>query len=367
MKILVDGLPRTTGGIGTLIMNIVNYSASHSDDNIEFDFLISETSGYLDYLNSNGKNYYVVPSLKHPFKYGLSILRLLSVNNYDYLWFNNTSKVNVILPFLAKNYGNAKIISHSHGVKMEETGFKRLLFHLFELLNERIMYSLIDIPFACSNASADYYYKNKEMRSLTKIISNGIDTDLFKFSYEKRCEIRDYLGINEDEILLGAVGRLTPVKNYSFLISLLKTLEHEYKLIIIGEGELKQTLNQQIYDFNLEERCILLGKTSNVQDYLSAMDYFLMPSLHEGLPFSLVEAQCSGLPCVVSNAVSTESKITDLVTFLPIDTVEDWADYLHITEPCKGRYDYFKILKQSNYSIETTYEKFISSIIKVEK
>ena len=362
MRILVDGMPRTIGGIGSLILSIAEVAKIRNDD-ISFDFIISEHSEYIPILKKKGYTYFIVPRFKDLKKYKKCITDIFKNYRYDYLWFNNTSKVNIVLPETAKRIGGTRIITHPHGVDYEEKGFKKRVFKIVSLLHEKRMFSLIDVPFTCSEQAADVYYKhNKKIRESTKVIRNGIFAPEFAFSMEKRIKIRTELGVSENDIVLGAVGRLTKVKNYSFLIDLLNNLPNHYKLIIIGEGEDYDVLKDQILKMKETDRCSLLGKKSNINEYLSAMDFFLMPSFNEGMPYSIVEAQASGLRCIVSDTLSRDLAITDLVDFASISDPKQWINYIKNSNNAINRFDYVDRIIDAGYSIENSYDVFIDSL-----
>lgn len=363
MRIIVDGIPRTVGGIGSLILNLAEFSKAAGDgDKITFEFIISVRSAYVPILEEKGYAYHVAPAVSEVGKYRRFVEKLFSENAYDYLWFNNTSKVNLILPSAAKRR-DVKVIAHTHGVNIEETGVKRLAFQALNRLNRRRMFSLIDVPLACSGAAADVYYAgSRALREQTAIITNGIETERFRYSAEKRRALRAEMGLGEREILLGAVGRLTAVKNYPLIIRMLSALDDRYRLIILGVGEDQAALQALIEELGLQGRCSLLGKRENVPDYLSAMDYFLIPSINEGMPFSVIEAQCAGLPCLVADTLTREVAITDRVRFLPIDGSEVWAKAIREGAPGGDREAYAPMVAKAGYSIEETYRSFIMKL-----
>ena len=366
MKILVDGMPRTVGGIGSLILNIAEVAKNRNDD-VSFDFIISDHSAYIPVLEEKGYKYFVAPRVKDTQKYREYISDIFENNKYDYLWFNNTSKVNVILPDIAKSKGGAKIITHPHGVDFEEKGLKRLVFKLLNKVNEAKLFSLIDVPLACSEEAADVYYKhNKKLREETIVVHNGIFVSNFSFSEEIRNKIRAELNLLNSDILLGAVGRLTKVKNYQFLIELIKHLPSHYKLIILGEGEEYRVLQQQIIDGKVIDRCRLLGKKDNVNEYLSAMDCFLMPSFNEGMPYSIIEAQANGLHCVISDTLSQEMAITDLVSYVSLNDMSGWINLIDKCCCKQDRSSYTERIREAGYSIEDSYDLFLSSLRAVE-
>ena len=155
MKILVDGLPANCGGIGTLIINLITFNKYKANgDKILFEFLVPIGSEYIEFLKNEEYCYYEVPRIfsKH---YKSKIKWIFENNKYDYVWINNTSKVNITLPRIAKK-NKAIVITHSHGVASEATGVKSFLFSIFEFIYGKEFCSYIDIPFACSELSADF-------------------------------------------------------------------------------------------------------------------------------------------------------------------------------------------------------------------
>ena len=163
------------------------------------------------------------------------------------------------------------------------------------------------------------------------ILKNGVDLKKFAPSPQMRQEMRRRLGIADDEIVFGHVGRFSYQKNHQFLISVLKRAVErgaKVKLVAVGSGETMEEVKAACIASGLEERVIFVGNTANVCDYYSAMDVFLLPSRFEGLPIVGVEAQASGLPCIFSAAVTREVALSPNVTFLPIgDGDEDrWAE-----------------------------------------
>lgn len=363
IKILVDGLPKSSGGIGTLLINLVRYNDEIGNrDKFQFDFLIPENSEYIPVLKKNKYVFYQVPKITSV-SYKKTIETILKKTKYDYLWINNTSKVNILLPRMAKIVNKTKIISHVHGVSTESHGLKGMCFKLIEDFQGDKYCQLIDIPLACSVAASQYFYPEYLLKKC-KIVSNGIFCGKYLFNYNSRLEKRCELQFSEKDKVLGAVGRLTRVKNIGFLLNVVKKLTDEYKLIVLGDGEDRNILESKINLLNLDDRVRLLGNKDNVADYLCAMDIFVMPSLNEGMPFSLIEAQASGLPCVVSTGVAQETDLTGSVFFEDIDDENKWADRIKIIRTnTENRMAYNLKIKEVGYSIEESYRIFIENLL----
>lgn len=364
MRILVTGLSKEKGGIGTLLMNFAKCNLlMEKDHRLELEFIVPKESEYINILADEGYPYYECPRILNVFSYYTTIKEILSKKTYDYVWINNTSKIDMILPKLAKKNPQTRIIQHSHGIDMEEKGIKRFVFLTIEQLFGEKYETYIDIPLACSNASADYFYRSKELRSRCVILGNGIFTDKFKYNQQKRIEIRSEMRIRDDDILIGAVGRLTNVKNYPFLIRLISTLPPHFKGVIVGGGEDRTILTEMILQENLSDRFFLIGNKDNVEDYYSAMDIFAMPSFNEGLPFSIIEAQTSGLTCIASTGISKECDLTSNVSFIDINQPGEWVRYCqNYSLSASTRTDLCEKIKEKGYSIEETYRIFLDVI-----
>ena len=363
MKILVDGMSKDKGGIGSLLLNFAIYNKQLPEEQaVCFEFLLPENSDYQEPLRKLGYKYYTVSPITKVFAYQQIIRQIFSKHQYDFLWLNNTSKVNCILPLCAAKAG-AKLITHPHGVSDEETGLKKVFFRVLNSLNLPIYKRLMRVPMACSQEAARCYYWDETIVRKTTVIKNGIFVDRFAFSQETRKKVRLALGIQEDEIVIGTVGRLTAVKNYPFLISLLSSLPPNYRCVILGEGEERENLSQLAAQRGVENRLLLAGLVENVQEYLCAFDLFVMPSLHEGLPYAAIEAQASGLPCIVSDTVSEEVALTDLVFFEALNQENPWrARILSIACDPSRRNLYSQKIRESGYSIEKSFEEFMVGV-----
>ncbi|MBS6914786.1 MAG: glycosyltransferase [Clostridium sp.] len=360
MRILVDGLSSSVGGIGSLIINLtVAIMENKEVNNISFCFFIYDDSEYINILQKNQFEFFVTPKFgKNPIKYYRFIKKHFKLHFYDYLWINNTSKVNYILPYCAKKYGKSKIILHSHGSNTEEVGLKKIIFRLFDILNYKKTQKIANLRFACSEDSADYYYGiNNIYRSEVQIIKNGIPINKFKYSFEYRQVHRQELELSDNDIALVLVGRLSEVKNPKFAILLMKQLSDKYKLFLFGEGPLKEELQELIINEEWKNRVYFMGNKRNINEYLSAMDIYLMPSLHEGFPFSIIEAQTSGLPSIVSAGLSKDLNITGYIQYISLEKEEEWISAITNIKRNR-REEQINIVRQKGYSIEDSAKKF---------
>ena len=152
----------------------------------------------------------------------------------------------------------------------------------------------------------------------SRVLNNGVDVTLYR--NDNKETMRKKLGIPEDAFVVGHIGRFAVVKNHGFLVDVFNKIGRNNKyLLLVGDGPEKLKIIKKIHNEGLEDCCLILSNRSDIPDILSAMDVFVFPSLYEGLPVSLIEAQESNLPCFVSDKVSQHAFISNLITALPIE------------------------------------------------
>lgn len=159
-------------------------------------------------------------------------------------------------------------------------------------------------------------------------VPNGIELDRFAFRMDARLRTRKSLGIEENTFVVLHVGRFVPVKNHEFLLEVfseLLKLEPDAVLLMVGDGPLMGEVRDKARKLGILDRVRFIGIIGNTEDYYSAADVFVFPSIYEGLSLALVEAQASGLQCFTSEAVDRDTKVTDQLTFLPLENGEEWA------------------------------------------
>ena len=209
-------------------------------------------------------------------------------------------------------------INHAHNANQSMTPLERLLCRAGKpFTTDKV---------ACSQLAGEVQFGKKA--SFT-VIKNGIDLSVFKIDDGARAEMRKTLSYTEDDIVIGHVGRFSAEKNHRFILELFAALRkqsNKYKLLLVGDGELMADVKTQAQSLGVADDVTFAGSVNDVNRWLQAMDVFILPSLHEGFGISLIEAQACGLPCITSTAVTTEVKMADDVTFLPLDNMDLWAE-----------------------------------------
>ena len=319
-RILVWGLSNNRAGTEAVISNYV-----HLIDDQKFDFLTFESPGnYGDLFSGQRENRYFVirPKSINPIRYYRDLNRFMSVHASEYkaLWFNTNHAANLDLLRLAKRYGVPRRIVHSHN---SEDPAEPLLKALCRMHSGDCIKLATEL-WACSSVAGRYLFGEADFR----LVPNIVDSDAFSYSVEKRADVRKSLQIG-NSLVIGTVGGLVYQKNQVFLMDLLSVLLAEgtdCHLVIVGEGELRQTLLGKAREMGLSSRVHLVGAQSDIQAYLSSFDIFAFPSHFEGLPVSLIEAQFNGVPCLCSDNITDEAILSRQVIRLPLGDLRQWVE-----------------------------------------
>jgi glycosyltransferase involved in cell wall biosynthesis len=240
---------------------------------------------------------------------------------YKVLHSHVRSYASLYLP-VAKKHG-VKTIIHSHNTS-NGSGAVAIAKNALQFPLKK----QADILMACSTEAGLWLYGEKAMKSdKYMFVPNAVDKERFGYSDEKRAAGRKALGFG-DEFVIGHVGRFSEAKNHEFLIEIFaKVMEKEpnAKLVLIGEGALQRATAEKAVALGVADNVIMTGNRNDVPELLAAMDVFAFPSKWEGLPVTLIEAQAAGLPCLISNTISTDVDVSPLVKRLPIDSADVWA------------------------------------------
>ena len=357
-RVLIINTAHTTfNGITSVIMNYVR--TTHKT--VQYDFVLcgNTEQSFEDELKKLGKSVFhpPYPRNKKPLKYVAWLKKIIKENGYDAVHVHGNSGTMYFDIHAAKAAGAPIRIAHSHS-----TSSKHMLVHkiLKPFLNCELTHAI-----ACSDVAGKWLFNRKYI-----VLPNGIFLDKFAFSQETRSCYRKQFGI-EDNIVVGHIGYMDVEKNHMFLLKVFKRLierENNVRLMLIGDGRLRSEIEQYISQNDLSEHVFLLGKRSDVNNLYQCMDVFVLPSLFEGLPVTLIEAQTAGLPCLVSNAVSKEANILHDMIFLDINErdIDAWCD--EILRACKNKTDRLQKIeemKKTVYNIDQCMEKVLS-IYKIE-
>ena len=285
---------------------------------MDYSSLNQPESYYLDIVEKSGGKVHVLPSrTKHLFSYWYGLYQLIKQEEYNIVHIHGNSHTVSIELSAAYMAGCGVRMVHAHTTTCKYAMAHKLLSPLFNLLCTHRL--------ACGNAAGHFMFGDKPF----VVVNNGVDTEKFAFDPDKRTSIRKELGWIDNPII-GHVGYFKEVKNQSFIVDIFNDLynhDNKYRLILIGDGPLRGQVEQKVLDLGLSDVVCFTGNINNVNEYLSAIDLIVMPSLFEGLPLSLIEQQANGLQCVVSDTVTQEVDKTGNLLFLPLSlSAKEWAN-----------------------------------------
>lgn len=314
------------GGAETSVMNIYR---NIDRVRIQFDFM-KHTEDKCDYdeeILQLGGRIYSIPKYycKNYFVYKNNWLNFFNIHPEHKIVHGHTRSTASIYLQIAKKNG-LKTIAHSHSTASRGNLIQKSVKNIMQLPIRHIA----DYLFACSQEAGEWLFgKNATKKSNFKIIKNAINIEKYIFRQGKRREIRQNLAIG-NRFVIGHVGSFTYPKNHKFLLNVfikIKEKKPNAVLLLLGEGILKASIIMQVNSLGLKDKVVFTGNVPNVNDYLQAMDVFIFPSIFEGLPVSLIEAQATGLPCIISDRITKEVQITDLIEFISLEkSASDWAD-----------------------------------------
>lgn len=361
MKILLINTVATDKNGITMV--IFNYLKAMNTIDITLD-LVSLNEPDISYVNEverKGGHVYVLPrSGKKILFYWNGLRRLVKQNKYDAVHIHGNSHT-VVLELSAIWAAGCKVrIVHSHNTTCTYSGIHKLMTIPFNMLYTQ--------GFACGREAGEWMFCKRSF----EVINNGVNTDLFRFKNDVREKMRTEFGWNDCKVI-GHVGTFIPVKNQTFLVDIFSMLyirDSSYRLLLIGEGDLRKDLMVKVESIGLKDVVKFTGNVNNVYDYVNAMDLVIMPSLFEGLPLTLVEQQANGLHCVVADTITTETDKTGNLTFVSLNApVIEWADRIqNLNLDGRGERSLKAIdkIKECGYSIQEEakkLEEYYKSII----
>lgn len=324
IKVLQLVVAVNDGGIEKLLYDYY----SHMDtDKIRFDFAINDTGhGILeDKFKAKGSRIYrYIKFRKNFFKAVKDINKIIDEGDYDIIHSHLGNRAFLSL-IHAKRKGYKVIISHSHSA-YEHENFIQLLFRKLTTFITKCYSTHL---FSCGEDAGKWMWGKK---ANYKIMKNAIQIERFKFDELSRKELRKELNIEGKRVLL-CVGRLSDQKNQERLIDIFYDYQLQYGdavLLLAGTGNSYDKIISRIKELKIEDKVKMLGARTDVNKLLSAADLYILTSKYEGLPISVVEAQCSGLVCVLSDAITKEVALSDYVSYCSLDSDNKiWVDTIN--------------------------------------
>ena len=316
MKILlINTVVTDKNGITNVLFN---YLRAMDTDGMQFDLVsINQPDEYyIKAVEMRGGKLFVLPRLNGMVLYWKSLRNIIRDNNYDAVHIHGNSHTTILELTAAKLAGCGVRMVHAHSTTCKYVVLHKILAPLFHILCTHGL--------ACGEAAGKFMFGKNPYT----VVNNGVDTQKFAFSQEYRDFIRKKYNWEGCKVI-NHVGYFSEVKNHQWIIEVFRELlckDNTYRLVLIGDGGLKSFIIEKARKYGVLDRITFTGNINNVNEYLSASDLVLMPSLFEGLPLTLIEQQANGLRCVVSDNITKEVDKTGNLTFLPLSaSVEEWA------------------------------------------
>lgn len=334
MRVLqfVSTLNRNSG----VMRVIMNYYTNMNRQHVQFDFLyfIESEDSYADEIHAMGGRTYYIPKPGISLKAWRALVCFFQQHGAAYQWLHNHENyLTVFLYPLAKMCGIRNIAVHAHLTQYSDKKLSALRNRILCLPLKFLQIQKV----ACSKVAADFLYGSSRN---VYIMRNMVDARQYAYDETKRLEIRRRLNMADEIFVIGHVGRFEPQKNHRFLIELFEQFYHtvpDSRLLLVGSGVLEQEIKGLVLEKKLEQNVIFAGQQTNIADYLSAMDVFVLSSLFEGLPMVALEAQANGLPCVLADTITTETAVTANVWFYSLNNRNEWLNRLQIVNNTKNR------------------------------
>jgi glycosyltransferase EpsF len=347
------------GGAQRVAANIGMYAPA----DCEVTYLVyGDTVGeYEAALTDRGCRILHVPSPREVGRgYVKKLAALIREGGYDVVHCHTMFSSGLVM--LAARLGGAKgRICHSHTAKdNSRLTVKRRAYRWFS----RLLIRRFGTEFlACGGDAGAELYGKRWFQKHGQILRNGIDIERFRYDAQKAAQAAEAYGL-EGRFVIGHVGHYVDVKNQAFLIRLMPELaakRPEALLLMFGAGEDRPKLEALIQETGMEAHARLMGNVPDVSEVLSAFDVFAFPSLFEGTPLALIEAQTNGLPCIISDRIPQDACLTDLIRRLPLDRPEEWIDAILSAkrrDPAAWSKEVAKNYETVSRSMETLYEIF---------
>ncbi len=333
------------GGLETMIMN---YYRNIDRSKVQFDFLThrEERWDYDDEIERLGGKIYRLPRL-NPFN--SNYLKALDGffkehKEYKIVHCHQDCLSGIPLKYAKKN-GVPFTIAHSHNANQDKN-----LKYLVKLIAKKNICKYSNHLFACGKEAGEWMFKTSDF----EILNNAIDTKRYIYNEEKSLEMKEKLGVT-DKFVVGHVGRFRPQKNHSFIIDIFKEVcekEENSILLLVGDGPLENDIKKKVNDLGISDKVKFLGARDDVNDLMQAMDVFILPSLYEGFGIVLIEAQASGLKCIMSDSIPTDAIISEKVKQLSLDDdIITWAK--EILSSKSERKEGIEDIEKSKYDIKS--------------
>lgn len=352
---IVSGMD--TGGAETFLMKLYR-NIDRNKYQMDFGVYTDKECFYDAEIRSmGGEVYHLTPKTKDFSKYKKDLYKLVKEKNFEYVLRITSNAAGFIDLKIAHSAGAKVCIARSSNSSDGDSLKSRLIHRVSRILYNRY----VDVRIAPSDLAAVYTFGKKAVDcGEVKYLHNALDLDMYSYSEEKRQAIRKEYNIDDRCRVFGHIGRFSEQKNHKFLINVFKEILNEEPnavLLLVGAGELESKVRNKVSECGIEQKVIFAGVRSDIPAILSAMDVFIFPSLYEGMPNTIIEAQATGLQCVVADTITKQANITGLVEYLPLSNIVEWAKCA-LNKVSQQRCSTREIFVRENYEIKKVAKMF---------
>lgn len=323
------------GKAGGIDKYLLNFLTTVSKEDLRVDFLTNRIDKELEgKLSSYGSGLYEIADLKHPVSQYRQVKMMIRKHGYDAVYLNVSTAIDCIAAAAAFRMQVKTRIIHSHSSGNDcENILKRYIFNVIHSVCRCFLYRFATEYFGCSKKAGEWLFPRRIVQSgQFRVIYNAVDRKRFTYSESVRHEVREELKLH-GKFVIGHVGNFCYQKNHRFLLEVFReTLKkrRDVKLLLAGDGVRFEMMRKLSEDMGIGGHILFLGRRPDMDRLYQAMDVFLLPSHFEGLPIVGIEAQSAGLPCIMSDRITREAKITKNCLFLPCKKkdVKYWASVI---------------------------------------
>lgn len=345
-----------SGGAETFLMKIRRVLP---EDRYTMDFIVSEGGGcYTNEVLEHGGKIYAIPKrTENLFGAFCGIWKVVRHNRYRYVIKLAESGLAGLDMLVAKIAGAEFLAVRACNAP---TGLSKKE-QFMHICTKPLLNAVTNVKIAPSMLAAEFLFGKRHAHRDVHILHNGVDLDVFHFDPEGRERVRSEFCV-ENKLVVGHIGRLHRQKNHKKLLEVFSAIRQRQSnavLLLVGVGELENAIRAQAQESGLENAVIFAGQRFDIPQMLSAMDVFVFPSLYEGMPNTVIEAQSTGLGCVISDTITREADITGLVQYLSLSaSSQEWAEKaIQISQ--KQRQDTTQLLRENGYDIQTVAEELL--------
>lgn len=364
-------IPAYGGGISSLVANL---ALGNCNIGIHYDVVGfgKFPDSFVDIIEKQGGQVFSLPSVHKSMAVVIKkYKRILQLGKYDYIHCHISGYKGMFFKLLTKG-ARSKIIMHAHRTSDEQ---RKWYSPILDTISRALSVMSSGYYMGCSRMACEYIYGKRFVKTHeVTIIPNGVDASKYIQSMPNTSKFLDEFGISDGTLVLGHIGRFNLQKNHGFILKIaeeLKSCGLPFKIILVGDGELRTEIESKIKEHDLRETVLCVGYRSDVADLMQVFDMFLLPSLFEGLPTVSIEAQAAGVMCLLSDEITTECDLNmGLTMFLPINDSKIWAKEivrLSKSKPKISPETRFECLDKNGFTINGMQKRYINAIEKYSK